>query len=230
MPRPTARDAIVLLGLMATGKTTVGRALADRLGIGFRDSDADIERDTGGVTVAGLAADAGVDAMHRREAAHLLATLALGRPVVVAAAASTVDDPDCVAALGHPGVAVVWLRASVPTMAARFGSAVHRPTFGQEPAALLGEQLARRGPRFARVADLVVDVDGRTPAGVVDEIVSGLGLGGRDDDAGGRGGPGGAAADAGGIVEPAGEPEGEPDGRIGTARRRDRPGGGPSGV
>jgi len=68
----------------------------------------------------------------------------------------------------------VWLRASVATMASRFRSSPHRPTFGEEPAALLAGQLERRGPRFARLADLVVDVDERSPAVVVDDIVAGL--------------------------------------------------------
>ena len=173
-PHPRVPGPIVLIGLMATGKTTIGGQLAERLGVELRDSDADIERDTGGVTVAGLVAEAGAEVMHRREAEHLLAALAARRPVVVAAAASTVDDLRCVAALLEPGVAVVWLRASVATMASRFRSSPHRPTFGEEPAALLAGQLERRGPRFARLADLVVDVDERSPAAVVDDIVAGL--------------------------------------------------------
>ena len=177
-PLAAIRGPLVLIGLMATGKTTIGRLLAERLGIGFRDSDADIERDTGGVTVAGLVATAGADVMHRREAEHLLAALAARRPVVVAAAASTVDDERCVAALLEPGVAVVWLRASVATMASRFRSSPHRPTFGEDPTALLAGQLERRGPSFARLADLVVDVDERSAAVVVDDIVAGLALSG----------------------------------------------------
>ena len=101
-PRAGVRGPVVLIGLMATGKTTIGRQLAERLGIELRDSDADIERDTGGLTVAGLVAEAGADVMHRREVEHLLAALAARHPVVVAAAASTVDDPRCVAALLEP--------------------------------------------------------------------------------------------------------------------------------
>ena len=176
MERPVAEGTptVVLVGLMATGKTTIGRCLAARLGTGFHDSDQDIERETGGLTVADLAAAQGEEGMHRREAEHLLGALAPRVPVVVAAAASTVDDPACVAALREPAVTVVWLRASVATMAARFGSGPHRPSFGQEPAALLAAQARERGPRFARVADLVVDVDGRSPSDVVDQVVAAL--------------------------------------------------------
>jgi shikimate kinase len=174
---PIVDGPIVLVGLMATGKTTIGRCLAARLGLEFRDSDEDIEREAGGRTVADLAAAEGAAGMHRREAGHLLAALAGRRPIVVAAAASTVDDPRCTAALLEPAVTAVWLRASVATIAARFRSGPHRPTFGREPPALLADQARQREPRFARVADLVVDIDGRSPSEIVEGVVAGLAAG-----------------------------------------------------
>jgi shikimate kinase len=161
---------------MATGKTTVAQLLAERLGLPLHDSDEEIEEEAGGRTVAELAASEGVEAMHRREARHLLDTLARPAPVVVAAAASVVDDPACVAALGGEEVVVVWLRATVATMVGRFGSGPHRPRFDTSPEDLLTAQLRLRGPRFEAVADLVVDVDGRDAADIVDEIVSSLRL------------------------------------------------------
>jgi len=159
---------------MATGKTTVGRRLAQRLGVAFHDSDAEIERGAAGRTVADLAHSEGVEAMHRREALQLLGHLGAGEPAVLAAAASVVDDPICVDALRSDEVDVVWLRASVATMVARFGSGPHRPTFDQAPDALLAEQWAQRAARFAAVADVIVDVDGRNVDDIVDEVLAAL--------------------------------------------------------
>ena len=66
---------IVLVGLMASGKTTVGRLLAEALGVPFSDSDTAIELERG-TTVKELADEIGVDEMHELEAAHLLTALA----------------------------------------------------------------------------------------------------------------------------------------------------------
>ena len=68
---------IVIAGLMGAGKSTTGRALAERLGRVWHDSDAEIEAATGR-TVRELRDAEGVDAMHAREAAQLL--VALGEP------------------------------------------------------------------------------------------------------------------------------------------------------
>jgi shikimate kinase len=174
---------IVFVGLMATGKTTVAEAVAECTGWPVRDSDADIEAATGR-TVAELLEEEGAEALHEREAAHLLDVVVSGQRCLLAAAASTIDDDRCVVALRS--VPVVWLRASLETMVDRFDSRSGRPAFGQSPAQLLAGQLAARTSRFADVADLVLDVDDREPAGLAEEIVAHLGLG---RDAAGGGGP-----------------------------------------
>src|SRR5438046_697618 len=97
---------IVLVGLMGAGKTTVGRRLAGYLGWPWRDSDLDIEADTGS-TVRELREGAGVDAMHALEAAQLLHALAETDPSVISAAASVVDSAVCRRALKKPGVRVI---------------------------------------------------------------------------------------------------------------------------
>ena len=85
---------IVLVGLMGSGKTTVGAALAAALGVPLRDSDADIERDTG-LTGRDIAARDGIDALHALEARQLLDALDEPGTTVITAAASTLDDPAC---------------------------------------------------------------------------------------------------------------------------------------
>ncbi len=154
---------IVLVGLMGSGKTTVGRALADALGLPFSDSDRYIEGATG-KTVRELAGERGVEAMHRLEAEHLLVTLAQPEPSVIAAASSTIDDPACREALARPGVTVVWLRAKPGILARRFAGQRHRPRFGRRPAALLADQAAERYPLYEALEPIVVETDTRRPA------------------------------------------------------------------
>jgi shikimate kinase len=160
---------------MAVGKSTVGRALAARLGRPFRDSDDDLAA-TRGMTGRALAEREGVDALHRWEAEHLLTTLAGTQPVVVAAAASVVDDAGCLAALRDPFV--VWLRAPAGVLARRMAGDARaddrrRPVGG---AAAVAELEARRADRFRAVADLTIDTvsDGTTtpPDAIVAAIMA----------------------------------------------------------
>ena len=159
---------------MGAGKTTVGRALAARLGLPFSDSDPAIEAERGR-TVRELADELGVEEMHRLEAEHLLGALAADEPAVIAAAASTIDDPEARAALSAPGVQVIWLRASPPELAGRFFRRRHRPRFGRGPHGLFAEQAARRYPLFAALDPIAIDTEGRRVEDVVEQAVAELG-------------------------------------------------------
>ena len=165
---------IAIIGLMGAGKTTVGRALATRLGWTWRDSDATIEAATG-ETVRQLRDEEGVDAMHEREAAALLSALAEEAPSVISAAASVVDVPECREALSDPAIAVVWLRASPATLAARFASSAHRPAYGDSPERFLADQAARRDPLMASLQPITIDVDDTPPDAAVIRIIVALG-------------------------------------------------------
>jgi len=148
------------MGLMGAGKTTVGRAVAARLGWPFHDSDEEIRQATG-LTARDLLARDGVDVLHRLEATILLARLAQGDSSVIAAAASTVEDAGCRQALRRPAVLVMWLRARPAILAARVTmGGRHRPRYGPDPALSLAEQAARREPLLAALRPLVLDVDG----------------------------------------------------------------------
>jgi shikimate kinase len=162
---------------MAVGKSTVGRALATRLGRQFRDSDDDLAA-TRGLTGRALAERDGVDALHRWEAEHLMNSLVGSEPVVVAAAASVVDDAACRAALREPFV--VWLRAPATVLARRMESDTsaedHRRRLRNVNA--VAELEARRADRFGAVADLTIDtvVDGTAtgPEAIVAAILGAL--------------------------------------------------------
>jgi shikimate kinase len=159
-PLPHVRF-IVVVGLMASGKTTVGRALASHLRWRFDDSDTAIQAATG-LTVRELRDERGEPALREAEAAHLLRALEGSSEVVIAAAAGVVEDDRCLAALRGPGIQVVWLRASPALLAARFANEPHRPPYGDDPAAFLARQDALRSPLYASLDPLAIDVDGRT--------------------------------------------------------------------
>ena len=166
---------VVLVGLMGSGKTTVGRRLADRLGWPWHDSDLEIEAATG-LTVRELRDRDGVEAMHDLEAAQLLHALAGPGPGVISAAASVVEGETCRVALGSPGVAVVWLRGSPAVLADRFSAGDHRPAYGNSPETFLRRQAERREPLIVALDPIVViDVDDIGPDEVVGQVIGALG-------------------------------------------------------
>jgi IclR family transcriptional regulator, blcABC operon repressor len=162
---------VVLLGLMGSGKSTIGPKLAEDLGWTFRDSDADIES-RHGATVRELRDRIGVDPMHELEAQQLLDALASASPNVVAAAASVIDVAACRDALKTAGVLPVWLRVDPDVLAKRFASAAHRPAYGDDPKQFLTAQAKRRDPLYASVDPFVVSMDGRTTAEVVAGVIA----------------------------------------------------------
>ena len=171
---PPPQQHIVLIGLMGTGKTTAGRLLAARLGRPLCDSDSEIEAREG-VTVRELQDRHGARWLHGLEATILLEALAGAQPSVICAAASTIDDERCRAALGAPGVTAVWLRATLATLVARYDADRHRPRYPQGTAAALAEQLAARTERYAAVATLTIDVDDLTPEQVMARLGPAIG-------------------------------------------------------
>lgn len=161
--------AIVVLGLMGAGKSTLARALGERLGRPVRDSDEDIERDEGR-TAAEIAGSDGQEALHVIEARVLID--ALGDPgVVVAGAASVVDREETRAALVAPFV--VWVDAPVEVLVERFESRSHRPRYEQDIGHMLRGQLERRGPWLEQLSDLRVDATQHVSE-LVDQVVAAL--------------------------------------------------------
>ncbi len=172
-----AVERVVLVGMMGAGKTTVGRALAARLGWPYLDNDAELRRRAGRSAAEVLAAS-GVEALHELEATVLDAALAAAPPVVLAAPGSAALDPSLAARLA--GLPVVWLRASPATLAARVGAGGEARPFLGSAGSLAATVAALEGERragFAAVATLVVDVDALSVSDVVDTIVESLGLG-----------------------------------------------------
>ena len=162
---------IVLVGLMGTGKSTVGSLLAQRLQREFFDNDVLLERRTG-QTAKSIRTDLGEDELHRIEAEVLLECLSTGPVAVIAAAASTVLDAQVREAL-RDAAFVVWLRADLRALTERLVDPGTRPLWGN-----IGEVLAHqdedRAALFASIADIEVDTSTRPAVAVVEQLLEGI--------------------------------------------------------
>ena len=154
-PRPAwSRGSVVLVGLMGAGKTAIGRRLAARLGLEFRDADAEIEQ-AGGRTVAELFAEFGEPAFRDGER-RVIARLLAGPPVVIATGGGAFLDPATRAAVRAAGTSI-WLRVKLSTLVRRVSGRDHRPLLARgDPAEILARLMEARHPIYAQ-ADVVVD-------------------------------------------------------------------------
>jgi shikimate kinase len=150
---------VVLVGLMGSGKTTVGRRLATRLGLPFVDADEAVEAATGR-TVAELFAERGEDGFRDAEAEVLAGLLDDRQPLVLAAGGGVVLREANRARLADDAVTVVWLDADPAFLASRIERKAHRPLLaGAEPPREVLARLHReRAPLYREVADVVVEV------------------------------------------------------------------------
>jgi shikimate kinase len=161
---------LVLVGLMGSGKSTVGKLLAARLHRPFFDSDAMVEARTGRTVREIFEAD-GEAAYRPLETDALLAALDSPEPAVIAAAGGVVLSPVNRDALRERAAEVVWLRASPALLVERALRQDHRPLLEQDPAATMARMAADRTALYTEVADEVVDIDGLTPAQVADRVL-----------------------------------------------------------
>ena len=161
---------ILLVGMMGAGKTTTGHLVADRLGWGYCDSDADVEAMTG-LSVPELFERDGEGAFRKAEATVLAESCASPSPLVISVAGGAVLDPANRALIARSGT-VVWLRARPEPLGARVGDGAGRPLLGDDPTAAMGRLLSARAPFYTELADLVIDVDDLTPPEVAERILA----------------------------------------------------------
>jgi shikimate kinase len=163
---------IVLLGMMGAGKTTVGRLLAGRLGVPYLDNDEAVRAMTGREPAEIRDTD-GESALHELESAALRWALDGPPPIVIGAAGWIAEDPRAPRLLGRDAT-VVWLRATPETLRARIGGGEGRRVEATD-LEWLTRHASGRAPAYAALADLVIDVDARTPEEVADAISASIG-------------------------------------------------------
>ena len=165
---------IALIGYRGCGKTVVGRALAAQLGGTSVDTDA-LVVERAGLSIALIFAEQGEARFRDYEAAALREALA-ARPAVVSLGGGAILREDNVQLL-RTSAYVVWLTAPVAVLAARVmadeATAEQRPALTPAADVVLevAQVLAQREPRYAAVADLVVDTVGRSPAEIARAIL-----------------------------------------------------------
>jgi shikimate kinase len=165
-------DVVVLIGFMGAGKSTIGPLLARRLGWRFVDLDNEIERRTG-APIAQLFRAVGEAGFRRIEAAATQALAPLRR-TVLATGGGWMLDPQAVDRIGAPAV-VIWLRISLAEARARLArDPGGRPLVAGDAGAAVARLLREREPAYAR-ADHIVDVEGRSPAEIVDAVAALIG-------------------------------------------------------
>lgn len=165
--------SIALAGMMGAGKTTVARRLGDVLGRLVVDTDREIERAVG-APIPVIFAERG-EPYFRAAERQVVRELARPDDIVLALGGGVVLDDDNVAELLTTGV-IVYLEAPAEVLIERLEAreeAEGRPLLAGDTAAQVRETLARRAPRYAEVADLVVDA-ARDPDVVVRSILDGM--------------------------------------------------------
>ena len=168
----SAVPAVVLVGPMGVGKSTVGQLLAERLGVGYRDTDEDIVAEQGR-TIAEIFVDEGEPAFRAIEKRAVHKALAEHHGVL-SLGGGAVLDPDTRALLA--GLRVVYLSMDVEEAVKRTGLNVARPLLAVNPRKQWRELMEARRHLYEEVATAVVATDGRTPEEVTEVALDALEL------------------------------------------------------
>jgi shikimate kinase len=168
---------MVLIGYRGTGKSAVGRLLADRRGLAFYDTDELVEK-RGGQTIQELVAAKGWEFFREREQ-DVIRELSGIDAAVIATGGGAVLDPENVKLLKRKGQ-LIWLDADAQTVIARMqvdtDNEQKRPSLtGSEPVDETVAVMAARTPLYRAAADLCVDTSGKSIEQIVDEICSEFG-------------------------------------------------------
>jgi len=138
---------IVLVGLMGSGKSTIGRRLASWLGMRFAAAADEIER-AAGMTISEIFARFG-EAQFRDGERRVIARLLTGKPLVLATGGGAFMNEETRALIKQASLSI-WLDADIPTLVERVGRRSHRPLLkNRDPGEVLRELAVVRNPIYA---------------------------------------------------------------------------------
>jgi len=162
---------IALVGLMGAGKSSIGRRLAQRLGLPFIDADSEIEA-AAGATIEEIFQRHG-EAAFRDGERRVIARILDGPVHVLATGGGAFMDASTRALIRVRAVSV-WLRADIELMLARVGRRSNRPLLkGGEPRAVLEQLVAQRYPIYVE-ADITVDSIDGPPEATLERVMAAL--------------------------------------------------------
>ena len=163
--------SLVLVGLMGAGKTTVGRRLANRLGLSFIDADAEIEK-AAGSSIADIFKEFG-EAHFRDGEQRVIARLLGSGPQVLATGGGAFMNEKTREATRQHGLSI-WLKADLDVLMKRVSKRSHRPLLqNDDPETVMKRLIDERYPLYAS-SDITVDSKEGPHDDVVDEIVKAL--------------------------------------------------------
>ncbi|WP_327131321.1 shikimate kinase [Streptomyces sp. NBC_01343] len=168
----TGGPLVVLVGPMGSGKSTVGALLAERLGVPYRDTDADIVA-AQGREISDLFVDEGEPYFRELERQAVAAALA-GHTGVLALGGGAVLDEGTRGLLA--GLPVAYLSMDVEEAVRRVGLGAARPLLAVNPRRQWRELMEARRPLYTEVARVVVATDDRTPEEVAQAVLDALEL------------------------------------------------------
>ncbi len=153
-------DNIFLIGPMGSGKTSLGRRVARRLGLEFHDCDLELEQRTG--ASVNLIFDIEGEAGFRKREAALIKELSAGSKRLIATGGGAVLNPDNRACMKSAGL-VVYLRTSVDQQLRRLERDRQRPLLQAEDRVERLEKLGReRNPIYESMADVIINSENRS--------------------------------------------------------------------
>ena len=158
---PAGARSIVLVGMPGAGKSSIGRRLAARLGLPFKDADAEIEA-AAGLPITEIFAKYG-EPHFRDGERRVISRLLAGPPLVLATGGGAFADARTREAVRLSGAVSVWLRVPMASLLRRVAGREHRPMFlNADPREVLERLAAARHPLFAE-ADVTVDCSDEPP-------------------------------------------------------------------
>ncbi|KJY38911.1 shikimate kinase [Streptomyces sp. NRRL S-495] len=163
---------LVLVGPPGSGKSTVGQVVAERLGVGFRDTDADIEA-RAGKPIPDIFVDEGEPHFRKLEEAAVRAAAGTHAGVLALGGGAVMAGPTRELLRDLP---VVFLEVPLADAVKRVGLDAPRPLLAVNPRARWRELMEARRPLYLEVATAVVDTAGRTPEQVADAVLEALEL------------------------------------------------------